>query len=320
MLTHSFRYNSIRIRKKARHQELLDNEQKYQELQKVQDLCKQRSECVHCFLSIRESMLRSSLDKLESLQPENWPPPQASSDEASSKKTSQERGLVTPQRVKFVKFAMATHSFMSSASSGDQDAAATESLKNVVDFDAGFEFSSVGGTLAPRVSRGMSLCWKAWRRSILTFWRHFLLVQQGNDGSTSTVAMRNFDKDLATRVQELVGKSFVKKLSYNVAKEGIAVNENGTGFAQVSVTTQDRPGQRDLLLVTAILKLEFVADSTKLQSVLWHTVEERFDQAANGGEDSDCPSSSSVESLGCQTSFPSVVSLDQGGDAAAAAE
>ena len=127
--------------------------------------------------------------------------------------------------------------------------------------------------------------------------------------------MRMFDRNLAERVEEHMGMCIVRNLTYSLSKEAVAVNENGTGFAEVSVASRDRRGHRDLTLMIAILKLEFVPDSAKLKSVMWHITEERFDQDANGGE-SDCPSSSS-ESLGCQTSFPSVVSLDQSGDASA---
>ena len=114
----------------------MENEEKYQALQNVQELRNQRSKCVHSFLSIRESMLQSCLDEPEIL------PSSAPNEETSS--IMQERGLVTPQRV--VKFSMSNPSLKSVASFGDEDA--TASLGNVVDFEAGFEFSSVGGTIA----------------------------------------------------------------------------------------------------------------------------------------------------------------------------
>jgi len=132
-----------RIRKKARHQELLDNEQRYQEMKTAQDLRNQRTECFRCFLSIRESMLRSSLDEPEA---KNQPPAPASNEPKTSPDTTQERGLVTPQRaVKFVKFQMANESFLTDTSSVKKNTA--ERLGSVVDFDAGFEFSSNGGAL-----------------------------------------------------------------------------------------------------------------------------------------------------------------------------
>jgi len=151
--------------------------------------------------------------------------------------------------------------------------------------------------------------------SILKSLCHFILGQQSSGGSTATLAMRIFDKKVAAKVEESMGRHYVKKLSYKVAKEGVAVNDNGTGFAEVFVTARDRHGQRDLTFMTAILKLAFVPESSKLKSIVWHITEEHFDQPSNG-EDSDCLSCASGESLGCQTSFPSVVSLDQSGDAA----
>lgn len=255
-------------------------------------------------------MLRSSLD--EPARPEARKPNSGS----SSNGTEQEQGLVTPQRsVKFVQFSMATESFLSNPSSGNQDA-----LGKVVDFETGFEFSCIGGTLAssPDASqvrnKQLGWCHLNVNRDILLTSTCCCVVPKEAGQSVSTNAMNSFDKSLATRVEELMGNSFVKKLSYSVdPKEGVAINEHGTGFAEVTVSTQDHHQERTIM--TAILKLTFVPDSDKLKSVVWHITDERFDHASNG-EDSDCPSAASSESLGCQMSFPSVVSLDQSGDAA----
>lgn len=119
--------------------------------------------------------------------------------------------------------------------------------------------------------------------------------------------MRKFDKELATRVQELMGKAFVERLSYSIPQEGVAINASGTGFAEVIVSTRSERGH-EFQVMTAILKFKFTPETTKLKSVVWHTTGESFEY------DSDCTSCGSGESLGCQTSFPSVVSLDQGGD------
>lgn len=121
--------------------------------------------------------------------------------------------------------------------------------------------------------------------------------------------MARFEKSLATRVQEKLGHSFVHKLCYNVASnEGIAVNDYGTGFAEVVVST--RRGHFDIKLMTCLLQLSFVPDSYKLKAVVWNITEDLFHHLPDD-IDSDCPSCSS-ESLCCQTSFPSVVSLDAG--------
>lgn len=100
-----------------------------------------------------------------------------------------------------------------------------------------------------------------------------------------------------------MGNGFVGRLSYALAEGGVAVNHNGTGFAEVRVTTHN--GQR--ILATGILKLQFAPDSEKLKSVVWHITEEWLDQDVHAR---DGESLSSNESLGCQTSYPSVVSLD----------
>jgi hypothetical protein len=128
---------------------------------------------------------------------------------------------------------------------------------------------------------------------------------------TAMSTMASFEKSLATRVKEKLGDSFVRKLSYTiVTKEAIAVNDHGTGFAEVVVSSGC--SHFEVKLMTCVLKLSFVPDSHKLKSIVWNITKERFDDLPN--VDPDCPCS---ESLCCQTSFPSVVSLDHpsgGGD------
>jgi hypothetical protein len=119
--------------------------------------------------------------------------------------------------------------------------------------------------------------------------------------------MAMFDRSLAAKVEATMGKSVVGNLSYTVADGGVAVNDSGTGFAQVLVTTH----MSQQALMTGILKIKFAPDSAKLMSVEWHITEEGSDEHALA---QDAESESSNESLGCQTSYPSVVSLDPGGD------
>lgn len=92
-------------------------------------------------------MVRSILDDDK---PDKQPKSQSStqnannSDSSSNKEEVSERGLVTPQRVvKFVQFSIANQSFLSDgAPPKDNDA-----LQESVDYEAGFEFSTLGGTL-----------------------------------------------------------------------------------------------------------------------------------------------------------------------------
>jgi hypothetical protein len=119
--------------------------------------------------------------------------------------------------------------------------------------------------------------------------------------------MKMFDRNLAVEVEETMGRSFVGNLSYTLADGGVAVNESGTGFARVLVTTH----MSQQILMTGILKIKFEPDSAKLMSVVWYITEEGSDEHAHA---QDAESESSNESLGCQTSYPSVVSLEHGGE------
>jgi hypothetical protein len=77
--------------------------------------------------------------------------------------------------------------------------------------------------------------------------------------------------------------SFVGRLSYALAEGGVAVNDNGTGFAKVHVMTHN--GQQ--ILVSGILKLWFAPDSEKLKSIIWHITKEWLDQDAHDARDGE---------------------------------
>lgn len=254
-------------------------------------------------------MLRSSLDtdtttsRLEE-ENEGSPPAETETNETLQGAT-QECGLVTPQRVvKFVQFQMANDSFLSDTADKD-----TSLLNNLV--DTGFEFKSCGGTL-DFLSEAALVCMETF---VLLEASHCNCTdlslssfhQQESDDAMA--GMKLFDKSLATRVEQMMDKSIVETLSYKVEKDEIAINETGTGFAQVSITIRNGHGQ--VTFMTAVVKFTFLADSSKLKSVVWHISDECLDPSHS---DSD---SASGESLYCQTSFPSVVSLDQSGDATA---
>jgi len=74
---------------------------------------------------------------------------------------------------------------------------------------------------------------------------------------------------------------------YLVQENAIAINQDGTGFAEVTVLTDDVP------FITAFTKFQFRTGCPKLASMCW------------------CPIRTAPrESLSCQKSYPSVVSLD----------
>lgn len=134
------------VRKKARYQELLDNEQKYEELSEMQELRKQRQECVRCFLSIRESMLRTCLVE---------PGPSFKSNNETSLDEPRVQGLVSPPHRVVTFFESNLPSRDGSRAHSPQDVAErSELLSELIDSDADFEFKAVGSTILDASSTG----------------------------------------------------------------------------------------------------------------------------------------------------------------------
>jgi hypothetical protein len=80
---------------------------------------------------------------------------------------------------------------------------------------------------------------------------------------------------------------YYAEVSYSVNENVIAINPAGIGFAEVTLMTDRTP------FITAFTKFQFQTGSSKLSSMCW------------------CPIRSAPrESLSCQKSYPSVVSLD----------
>ena len=80
---------------------------------------------------------------------------------------------------------------------------------------------------------------------------------------------------------------YYAEVSYSVNQNVIAINHAGIGFAEVTLMTDGTP------FITAFTKFQFQTGCSKLSSMCW------------------CPIRTAPrESLSCQKSYPSVVSLD----------
>jgi hypothetical protein len=126
--------------------------------------------------------------------------------------------------------------------------------------------------------------------------------------------MKRFDNSVVSLLQQHFNDAVVPTLRYRVegSFDGIAVNAHGKGYARVDLVLEGDEGRPAQTLVSSILTMQFAADSDKLTAVEWSVFQDRLssrpsERERHGGQDSR---SDSGESLGSQTVYPSVVSLD----------
>lgn len=82
-------HSSIRVRKKARYQELLDREERYLQLQEQEDLEDERRECIQDFFQMRQSMLLDQVQRLPDDQKLGGGSSQPNKPESSSSKLAE---------------------------------------------------------------------------------------------------------------------------------------------------------------------------------------------------------------------------------------
>jgi hypothetical protein len=204
---------STRVRKKARYEELLDNEKCFYALQAKEELARRRRQCIIDFSALRASMARDSL--VPAL-------PAQSAD-------------VHVQHLATLVEDVTTFSF----------------------FAKGY---SVGGQ------------------------------HNHADGQ-----MREFDRELTSRVAARFGEAVLPLLVYDVSGsgDGIALSASNSGLAMIEISLS---AESKIPLMSGLLNFEFMNDSSKVRSVYWTVLKDCIDK----------------ECLSAQSSYPSVVSLEQG--------
>lgn len=267
---------STRIRKKARYQELLDTEQKYLDLQKLQQLAVKRQETVQGFLDARVSMLQVAMGS--TLQPKQVSP---NSEKGTEEKgpSSESRGVSFDGAEAFPR--KTTEDGTTTPKAGlkvdDTSKRLMVFLKDENSF--GFE-TSLGDTI------------------------------QATDSS----AMSRFDEHVAKRLEQVLGPVASDfKIDYRVlgANGGVALNHDGTGFARVEYVLSRATSKDVKLIFSSLVSFEFAEDSHLIRSVAWSILKDSI--GITGGESFNCSKSDSTakESLESQTVYPSVVSFDE---------
>ena len=124
--------------------------------------------------------------------------------------------------------------------------------------------------------------------------------------------MRNWDQMINTRVAESLDTEASRLLVYKIVggDGGIAINKDGTGFAKVNIVSKAEQGH---LILSGILSVKFASGTSRLRSVDWTTLMDRWSVSSRLNEDGAAlspASSSSCDTLSTQVVYPSVVSLE----------
>ena len=122
--------------------------------------------------------------------------------------------------------------------------------------------------------------------------------------------MQQWDEALINSVAENFGVGAVRTLVYKVQGDtgGMAISQDGTGFACVDLVANNQDGGERLL--QGILSLQFSPKSSRFTKVAWNTVASQIPTFFGQSLANSTATSPSAESLGSQVVSPSVVSLD----------
>ena len=117
-------------------------------------------------------------------------------------------------------------------------------------------------------------------------------LSSGTD--TGFEGLARFDETLTRRVLDRFGRDTLRLLSYSASEDKIAISQSDSAFADVDLQLS---GQQTVKLLSAIAKVRFASRTNKIVSVQWHTTQDDIDEV-------------SLEPIGSQISYPSVVSFD----------
>jgi hypothetical protein len=106
--------------------------------------------------------------------------------------------------------------------------------------------------------------------------------------------MGRFDEKLISRTEDRFGPQATSLLTYSKSVDRVALSLENTASLDVDLFIQ---GQDEFALLSANLRVLFSAGSSKICSVEWRTLKDRFDEVP-------------VDRLRVQNSYPSVVSFD----------
>lgn len=141
----------------------------------------------------------------------------------------------------------------------------------------------------------------------------FTFDVNGPQHADAMIRMELFEDILRSKVIQKFGKDAVSHLGYRVVggPGSIAVGNTGVSLVELSVVlSQDDQGS-DQTVMSALLRWTFESESDKLVSMQWTTIQDALQHVHL----EDLTSKDSAKDLlGLQTCYPSVVSLDHGGN------
>jgi hypothetical protein len=118
---------------------------------------------------------------------------------------------------------------------------------------------------------------------------------QTSDNVKGLDRMRLFDESIFRRISTRFGASTSNVVSYLLSSDGIAISQNDTAFLEIDLHLPCH--EKSAKLISAIVKVKFTLRSHKICSATWHATLDAIDDVT-------------LDPICCQTSHPSVVSLD----------
>ena len=140
----------------------------------------------------------------------------------------------------------------------------------------------------------------------------FTFDVNGPQHADAMIRIEMFEDILRSKVIVKFGKDAVSNLGYRVVggPDGIAISNAGVALVELSVVVQDDQGN-DQTIMSALIRWTFASESDKLTAMQWTTI---LDALQYGHSEDFKSKDSAKDLLGMQTCYPSVVSLDHGGN------
>lgn len=140
----------------------------------------------------------------------------------------------------------------------------------------------------------------------------FTFDVNGPQHTDAMIRMEMFEDILRSKVIVKFGKDSVFSLGYRVVggPGTIAVGSAGVALVELSVIAQDDQGTTHVVM-SALTRWSFASQSDKLTAMQWTTI---HDALQHVHPEELTSKDSAKDLLGLQTCYPSVVSLDHGGN------
>jgi len=305
---------STRERKKARYQELISNEEKLKHMEDRYNLYDGRRQCLIKLMTVRSAMI----NELAVVDDEDPNMIARDSYSESSAQESQNRGHEGAQ-------------CSSCTTHFTEDTSASHSCQCHRNMSFSSNTMSKVNVSSDKIER-IALFVDKWCASTSGHVRWQDVVVDVN--TISVAALPSFGTSLSPSTSSLEGKKGIAVLSecdrstlafirshfglnrsitsvrYRIVggEDGVAIAPNSVGFANVEVIVKEKNIDKDFVVTSALVQVEFEKHSSKIVSIGWCCPLAHNSSSSLSGQQG---SSSELDRLARHISFPSVVSLEK---------